>query len=126
MINLTLPHPPSANTYYRRSGHHIHISDKGRDFAQAVRNAVLVQIGQPSALDGRLSLSVTLCAPDRRKRDIDNSLKPLLDALTKAGVWIDDSQVDELIVRRGDVAKGGVCFVVVKPLTSKPANNTLD
>lgn len=113
MISLTLPFPPSANTYYRRAGHHIHISDKGRAFAQAVHNAVLVQIGKPSARDGRLSVSVTLCAPDKRKRDIDNSIKPLFDALTKAGVWIDDSQVDLLTVRRGDVVKGGLCYVVI-------------
>lgn len=39
-----------------------------------------------------MELSVTLCPPDKRKRDMDNFAgKALLDALTLAGVWADDS-----------------------------------
>jgi crossover junction endodeoxyribonuclease RusA len=46
--------------------------------------------------------------PDRRKRDIDNLVKPTLDALTKAGVWLDDEQVEELTIRRLNVSRGGL------------------
>lgn len=39
--------------------------------------------------------------PDRRKRDLDNLLKSLLDGLEGAGVFKDDAQIDDLqIVRR--------------------------
>ena len=38
--------------------------------------------------------------PDRRRRDLDNLLKPALDALQHAGVYEDDSQVDWLVARR--------------------------
>jgi len=32
--------------------------------------------------------------------DADNLAKSVLDALTKAGVWQDDKQVDELLIRK--------------------------
>jgi len=41
--------------------------------------------------------------PDRRRRDLDNLLKSVLDALEHAGVYADDSQVDLLVVRRCEV-----------------------
>jgi len=40
----------------------------------------------------------------------------LLDALQAAGVFDDDSQVDQLMVSRGSVMKGGSCVVKIKSL----------
>ena len=34
------------------------------------------------------------------KGDIDNYVKSVMDALTKAGVWLDDKQVVELVARK--------------------------
>ncbi|MEY4713325.1 MAG: hypothetical protein RIS88_2775 [Pseudomonadota bacterium] len=43
--------------------------------------------------------------PDRRRRDLDNTLKATQDAMTHAGIWDDDSQIDDLrIVRKRDAA----------------------
>ena len=42
--------------------------------------------------------------PDRRRRDLDNLQKPLLDALQHAGVYEDDSQIDLLVSRRRELA----------------------
>jgi crossover junction endodeoxyribonuclease RusA len=41
--------------------------------------------------------------PDRRRRDLDNIQKPVLDALQHAGVYEDDSQIDLLVTRRRDL-----------------------
>jgi len=44
--------------------------------------------------------------PDKRKRDIDNYLKILLDSLT-GKVWVDDCQIDCIVISREEVIKGG-------------------
>ena len=60
----------------------------------------------------RLSVSVTFCAPNKRKRDLDNcisSLKPSFDGIADA-VGIDDSNW-QLAFRWGDPVPGGAVKV---------------
>jgi len=63
-------------------------------------------------------LEIELRAPDRRSRDMDNSLKALQDVLTSYNVWRDDSQIDELIVRRGAIISGGQAIIMITELTT--------
>ncbi len=114
MIELTLPWPPTANTYYRSVGGTVKISEKGRAYCKAVADQVLIQRGA-KLLTGRLSVSVLANPPDKRARDLDNCFKALLDSMTKAGVWLDDAQVDHLQITRGPVA--GSVKVRVEVLT---------
>jgi len=52
-------------------------------------------------------------APDKRRRDLDNLPKALLDGLTHSGIWDDDSQIDDLRIMRGEIVKGGSVTVVI-------------
>lgn len=92
------------------------ISAAGREYRRAVGHEVLqgraVGICRPSAYTGRLAVTVNIHAPDRRRRDIDNVAKALLDALTHAGLWEDDSQLDDLRLIRGAVRPRNGCVVV--------------
>jgi len=113
MIVLKLPYPPSANTYYRslRKGKlagRVLISEKGRAYCEAVAAIV----GNVNPLGEHLIVMVTLYPPDRRKRDIDNPIKPLLDSLTKSGLWLDDSQIKRIEITMTDII-GGYASVVV-------------
>lgn len=45
--------------------------------------------------------------PDKRKRDLDNLIKPLFDSMTEYGVFDDDSQIDEFSIKRCSIQKGG-------------------
>ena len=56
-------------------------------------------------------MEITLFPPDRRKRDLDNYLKALFDAITKSGFWVDDSQIDQLMVYRGAIVDKGVIHI---------------
>ncbi len=122
-MNLTLPWPPSVNNYWhqrvvtpkgKRAMAMTYISDAGKTFKTDVHAAVLATLkAKPVPLDGRLAVAILLHQPDRRGRDIDNVVKPLLDALTAAGVWLDDAQIDRLQVQRGAITKGGRADVSV-------------
>ena len=64
----------------------------------------------------RLEMRIIWHPPDRRTRDIDNPIKPLLDALTQAGLFKDDSQIRKLHIEFGELIKGGKTTVILKPL----------
>jgi len=117
-MRLTLPWPPSTNTYWRHVGSRTLLSKAGREYKRAVRGAVLEQLGAPvPALSGAVCLSVELYPPDRRRRDIDNHAgKALLDAIADAGLLGDDSQVRELHAVMLGPAPGGRCEVEIQTL----------
>lgn len=111
---LRLPFPPTMNTYWRHTWLHgrmaVLISRRGREYRDQVIRAAR---GDGEPLAGRLRVTVFAWVPDARKRDLDNLLKPLLDACTHAGVWVDDSQIIDLrIVRRGVLADGAIVLRV--------------
>ena len=43
-----------------------------------------------------------------------NIFKALGDSLTHAGVWDDDSQIDDLRITRGEVIRGGMLDVKIE------------
>ena len=109
---LTLPYPPSVNTYYTTVAGRRVLSAKGRQYKELVWAETRGSLCFPACV--RLSVSIALYPPDKRRRDLDNTLKSLLDALTAASVWADDSQIDELTVTRREVAKGGWAVVTIE------------
>ena len=103
-MELSLPLPPSANHYYRRVGRATLISRAGREYRAAVKSALLA-MGSPS-VTGPLTVLVTVYPPDRRRRDLDNLLKCLLDSLQHGGLYRDDSMIDRIDIRRGQCTPG--------------------
>jgi crossover junction endodeoxyribonuclease RusA len=112
---IELPFPPSVNGYFATVRGRQILSKKGRDYQKAVMMAVLIA-GRPQTFAGRLAVDVLLMPPDLRRRDVDNPIKALLDSLTKASVYHDDSQVDDLRVRRGKVTKPGKAVITITEL----------
>ena len=116
MISLALPFPPSLNHYWRATTRGVLISKRGRQYRQAVIGEILTQRPASAPLTTRLSVSVELCAPDKRRRDIDNYVKAALDALVHGGVIEDDSQIDQLLIRRGDIKTPGRLYIALEEL----------
>ena len=120
IVELILPWPPSVNHYWRSpstgklAGRHL-VSEKGRQYRESVACHVSME-GAARRLPGRLEVIITLHPPDRRRRDIDNSMKSLLDALGHAGVYEDDSQIDRLHIVRQWGGKPGTVVVRIEEI----------
>lgn len=90
------------------------LSKKGREYIKACQGAVNTLYMQK--ISGDLSVKLFLYPPDGRQRDIDNYLKAVFDAMTHAGVWIDDIQVKQLYVEMRDKIKGGKAVIEINQI----------
>jgi crossover junction endodeoxyribonuclease RusA len=137
-LALTLPWPPSVNSYWQpfvvpmtqpeiarfratgippRPRVTMTLTGRARTFRFQVEALVCKKYGiKPPLLNQPLRLDVTLRPPDRRTRDIDNNLKGLLDALTHAQVWTDDSVIEEMAVTKNRPTRGGAVEVIITTL----------
>lgn len=111
---LTLPYPPSVNHLYRNFRGRSILSKGGRQYHTDSLAAILEQ--ERHRFLGRVALEIRLYMPDRRKRDISNTVKILEDCLTHAGIWTDDEQVDDLRIIRMGVTKPGKAVVTIREL----------
>lgn len=123
MIELKLPWPVSTNKAWKPMGkNRMRLNPKAKLFRLAVKSIVLAAKLPDLPLHGPLAIRVILSPPDRRTRDQDNFAgKTLLDALTKAGVWADDSQIRRTIIDWADVVRGGMVTVQVMPHVEEAA-----
>lgn len=94
-----LPWPPSVNNYWRAVVNKktmrpmFYVADAGKRY---VRDVEAQTIGCRTLLEGPLRVTIWVYLPDRRTRDLDNLLKAILDACTRAGLWSDDKQIRDL------------------------------
>jgi len=65
------------------------LGKRGRDYCHTVAS----HVGHVEAIEGPIQVVHDFWPPDSRRRDLYNHHKVLHDALTKAGVWKDDSQI---------------------------------
>lgn len=112
MIEITLPWPPTVNNYWRNYKGRIIISAKGREYRKSVADQVLIQRAAKH-IDHAVKVEIKAYRPDRRRRDLDNILKALLDSMTHAGVMEDDALIEDLRVYWADEV-GGMVKVTIE------------
>lgn len=106
---LTLPWPPSLNRIWRAVGGKLLLSEAARSYKRAA--AAALPVGRvPPPLTGRLLVWMTLHPPLKlanARWDIANREKLMIDCLTEQRVWLDDSQIDAMVILRGEPAGTG-------------------
>lgn len=112
---LFLPLPPSLNNYY---GHHCkfnhvtpYIKTKGKEYRKDVLEYVLANNLQLRA-NVALSVKIIFTPKSNHRQDVDNVLKCLLDSLTEAEVYDDDSLIYSLSIEKRPPSKEGQGLIV--------------
>lgn len=124
-ININgIPLPPTVNhrlmpTCIQGKGRLIK-SPKFRKWEKAAAEEIRGAC-DPMLDDKELHVKITIRWPDKRKRDIDGPVKPLLDLIVREGFIADDSHIRSLIVHREDAdpdfftGEPGTCDIHAKP-----------
>lgn len=100
-----MPWPPSANALYRAIGRgRVIKTKKYREWMTEAQAALAID--HPH-VEPPYSLVIELTPPNRRRFDIDNRLKGILDALELAQWISDDCYVDQIqVVRLTPIREG--------------------
>lgn len=103
-VQLLLPFPPSVNGYWMpRRGGGVMRTPRAREYVMDCRRVVQEQHQHLPRLGAQpVVVEVVASPPDRRRRDLDNVLKAVFDALVRLRVLDDDVQVRELHARWDD------------------------
>lgn len=97
-ICITLPLPPSTNRIWRQMRGRMVKSDTYRAWKDAAAASIAHQIGG----DGPLQHFAALIIMPPTRRDPDNSIKPLLDAMQAGGAIEDDKHLRRLVLTVDD------------------------
>ncbi|OHB58817.1 MAG: hypothetical protein A2Y12_00245 [Planctomycetes bacterium GWF2_42_9] len=116
-ITIELPYPPSINHYFKRRGNRTFIGREGMMFRKRVCSVLMAANVKPMA--GMLAMKVRAYPPDRRKRDIDNIQKPLLDALEKGRAFYNDCQIKHLTTVMKNPVNGGKTTVTIRVINDR-------
>ena len=114
-LEATLPWPPSVNHYWAARGNGRYLAPHAQRWHKEAW-AILRATWRGKPMQGEVAVLLVLHPPDRRRRDLDNLLKAVLDALVHAGVLQDDSQVAELHAVRREARRPGGVLVRVEEL----------
>lgn len=107
-FSLSLPMPPSVNRVTARLGNSSSIVKRWRKDAN---NIVLSQGRLPAKMDGPFHIGIVWDQSYKGKRDIDNSIKPLLDYLQEIDLINNDRECMSLKVQWGPAPEGCLIFV---------------
>lgn len=77
-----------------------------KKYVEDVGYLILQQKLKP-LVSSRLRLELVMYPPDNKKRDLDNILKAILDALQHANLYADDFHIQQLYIERGEVRRFG-------------------
>ena len=120
MRTYEFPWPPSVNHYWMHIRGRAFIGKKGRMYRSEVAKQILIQ-GRHT-FTGNLKVTVKMYPPDKRRRDIDNPIKCLLDSMQHGGLYEDDNQIKKLHLEMM-TEKGGFVEVSIERIYDKKTDD---
>ena len=92
---------------------HVYMPERTRQYERLVRRMTAAVFSEP--FEGPVSLNATFLLPDRRRRDIDNLTKSVLDGMNGIA-FVDDSQVFVQEAQKVVCPSGCCAIVCIRPL----------
>jgi crossover junction endodeoxyribonuclease RusA len=115
MTRLVLPFPPPLHACFTNvKGVGRVATSKYKSWQKEALWMLKAQKAKP--IDGEVSISVGLVAPDRRARDAGNMDKAICDILVKAGIIKDDSNKYVRRLSYEWLADGDPCTVIIQQI----------
>lgn len=121
MLVFSIKMPPTANKIWRvRKGSVPYKSEEYRAWRTEAAWDIAAQRGGNS-IEGPCKVEISARRP-RANADLDNRIKPILDALQDGGAFANDNAVHEISAKWADLNHNGV-FVCVESLraTTQPS-----
>ena len=87
---ITLPFPPSVNSLWRTWRGRVHCSKRYATWRENAGWELVTQ--RPKPITGPVSVTIAAGRPDRRRRDVDNLPKAILDLMVAHRLIDDDSR----------------------------------
>lgn len=120
-LKIKIPFPPTANHIWARGGKRTYLTKEYQSFLKIVSLAIKrAEEARPLFGANAYAVRLVVYPPDRRVRDLDNLIKPVLDALTRAGLWLDDSRVCMITACKGAPAEEPFAVVEITALHEQP------
>lgn len=94
--------PPTSNHFWGACGNNRYLKP---EYKQFLTESALIIAGTRLKVAPGYFVEITATPPDNRVRDLDNVIKPILDALTRCGVWSDDKLVVKLNAEKTEPEK---------------------
>lgn len=110
-FEIVLPLPPSANNIYENAGKGRRISDAYAAWRAAAVSMIKRNVPMGDAVIGKFEVRITV--PAKMQGDIDNRIKPVVDALVKSNRVLDDHNLWRVTAERVPMASKLDCRVAV-------------
>ena len=94
MIRLEISYPPSANRLWRKARGRVYRAPNYVEWLEREGWNIINQ--RQGGIVGPYKLAMSVVRPDKRKRDLDNLIKPVSDLLKSVGVIGDDSDAQRI------------------------------
>lgn len=96
-MTARLPYPVSVNHVWQRAGTRTYLNPKVVNYRI---ECALLLANQPSFGKCLVYMKIYMFPPDKRRRDLDNICKVVLDTLSYCKIYEDDSQIHKMFLEK--------------------------
>lgn len=90
-FSIKLPYPPTQNKRKNTAYGRTYIAKQHKEYKKKIVTMIKLKYPNFDTFTKPVRVNVSFFVPDKRRRDEDNLHKDLMDALTEAKIYADDS-----------------------------------